>query len=132
MTHILGERLKELAEDADWEKALKDVANENLMEKGKAVEAVEKKAQSSEKARVLAEKKVAKVEGWLESVELKLAKANNLNLAQVDQIIDLKAALEACKKKRYDEGFTDAEKSMEPIVHQARPHGFEEGWLVAF
>ena len=36
MTHVLGERLKELAKDADWEKALKDVANAAAEEKGKA------------------------------------------------------------------------------------------------
>ena len=44
ITHILGERLKELTEDAEREKALKDVANANVKEKGKATEAVEKKA----------------------------------------------------------------------------------------
>ena len=36
MTHILSERLEELAEDAEREKALKDVANANVKEKGKA------------------------------------------------------------------------------------------------
>ena len=44
MTHIFGERLKELAEDVEREKALKDFANANVKEKGKAAEAVEKKA----------------------------------------------------------------------------------------
>jgi len=44
MTHILGERLKELVEDADREKVLKDIANANVKEKGKAIEAAEKKA----------------------------------------------------------------------------------------
>ena len=44
MTHVLGERLKELAEDADWEKTLKDVANATVKEKVKVVEAVEKQA----------------------------------------------------------------------------------------
>ena len=38
MTYVLGERLKELTEDADWEKALKDVANAMAKEKGKAAE----------------------------------------------------------------------------------------------
>ena len=45
---------------------------------------------------------------------------------------DLKSALEACENKWYDEGFVDAEKSVEPVVHQARLHGFREGWLAAF
>ena len=42
MTHVLGERLKELAEDADCEKALKDVANAIAKEKGKEAEVTEK------------------------------------------------------------------------------------------
>ena len=44
MTHILDERLKELVEDVEREKALKDVIVTIVKEKGKAVEAVEKKA----------------------------------------------------------------------------------------
>ena len=131
MTHILGERLKELAEDAEREKALKDIANDNVKEKGKATEVTEKKAQSLEKARQLAKKRIAEVEGRLEGVELKLAEANSLNLAQANQIADLKVALEAYENKWYDEGFTDAEKSAKPVVHQARLYGFGEGWLPA-
>ena len=131
MTHILGQRLKELVEDADREKALKDVANATTKEKHKVVKAAEKKAQSSEKARLLAEEKVAKVEGRPDGVELKLAEADSLNLAQADQIADLKAALESCENKWYDEGFADVEISTEPVVHQAWLHGFKEGWLAA-
>ena len=71
------------------------------------------------------------MEGWLEGVELKLVEAASLNLAQADQIADLKSTLEACENKWYDEGFADAEKSAEPVVHQARLHGFGEGWLAA-
>ena len=48
LNYILNERLKELAEDADREKALKDVTNASAKEKGKAIE---KKAQASEKGR---------------------------------------------------------------------------------
>ena len=43
-----------------------------------------------------------------------------MNLALVDEVVDLKMALEACKDKWYNEGFADAENSMEPIIHQAR------------
>ena len=48
-----------------------------------------------------------------------MAAAKSLNLAQVDEIANLKAALEACEEKWYNEGFMDAENSMEPIVYQA-------------
>ena len=44
----------------------------------------------------------------------------------------LHGRLEACKTKWYDEGFADAENFVEPIVQQARFHGFEKGWLAAF
>ena len=44
MTHILDERLKELAEDAEREKAFKDIAAATVKEKGKVVKAVEKRA----------------------------------------------------------------------------------------
>ena len=131
MTHILSERLKELDEDAEREKALKDVANDNAKEKSKAIEVAEKKAQSSKKAHQLAKKRRAEVESWLEGIELKLAEANSLNLAQANQIADLKVALEACKNKWYDKRFVDVEKFAKPVVHQARLHGFGEGWLAA-
>ena len=49
-----------------------------------------------------------------------MAEAKSLNLAQADEIDDLKAALETCEEKWYNEGFVDAENSVEPIVHQAR------------
>ena len=44
MTHVVGEKLKELTEDADWEKALKDVTNAAAKEKGKVAEVAKKKA----------------------------------------------------------------------------------------
>ena len=68
LTHILGERLKELAEDANSEKALKDVANATTKEKGKVSKAVEKKAQSSKKVQLLAERKLAEPKDKLRGV----------------------------------------------------------------
>ena len=57
LTHIFDGRLKELAKDAEREKALKDVAKASAKEKTKAAATMEKKAVASEKARVLTEKK---------------------------------------------------------------------------
>ena len=73
MTYILGERLTKLTEDAEREKALKDVANDSAKEQSKAAEATEKRAQSLEKARQAVEKERAEVENRLEDAELKLA-----------------------------------------------------------
>ena len=79
----------------------------------------------------MVERKLAEAEDKLGGVELKLVEAASLNLTQAYEIVDLKAALEACKNKWYNKGFADAENSVEPIVHQAQHHGFGEGWLAA-
>lgn len=121
--------MKELAEDVEWEKALKDVATATAKDKGKVAEAAENKAQSSKKARLAVERKLAEAKDKLGAMELKLVEAASLNLAQANELANLKVALKACENKWYDEGFKDAENSVKPIVHQARSHGFGEGWL---
>ena len=89
----------------------------------------EKKAAASKKARVLAEKKSTELEMNLGETELKLVGAESLNLAQADELADLKVALEACENKWYYEGFVDVENSVELVVRQGRKLRFEEGWL---
>ena len=131
LTHILDERLKELVEDVEKEKALKDVAENMTKEKGKAVDVAEKRAQAAKKEWLVAEKKLAKVEAKLRGKKLKLTKAESLTFAQAEEIADLKAALDAFEEKGYNLGFADAENSVEPVVHEARTHGFNEGWLAA-
>ena len=111
LTHVLDRRLKELAEDAEREKALKDVVKANAKEKTKVAATAEKKAAAFEKARVLAEKKSSELEAKLGETELKLAKVASLNIAQAKELADLKAALEACENKWYNEGFTNTENS---------------------
>ena len=73
--------MKELVEDTDQEKALKDVANATAKEKSMVAKVVEKKAQSSKKARLVAKRKLVEVEDRLRGVGLKLAEATSLNLA---------------------------------------------------
>ena len=74
---------------------------------------------------------MAEIEAKLGGVELKLAKAESLTLAQADEIADLKVALEASEEKGYNECFIDAENFVKPIFLQAKHHGFGEGWLAA-
>ena len=50
---------------------------------------------------------------------VKLAEAISLTTSQTEELTDLRAALEACKQKWYNEGFADAEQSAEPVVAQA-------------
>ena len=61
----------------------------------------------------------------------RLAEAISLNTSQVEELIDLRAALEACEWKWYNEGFADVEKSAEPVVAQALKLGFETRWFAA-
>ena len=99
MTHILDGRVKELAKDAEREKALKDVAEANAKEKTKAAAATERKDVASEKARALAEKRSSELETKLGKTELKLAKAVSWNTVQAEELANLKVALEANKNK---------------------------------
>ena len=118
LSHVIDERLKELSEDADREKALKEVAAATAKEKVKVAEVTEKKVAASEKARVLVEKRSTELELKLGGTELKLVEAESLNLTQADKLADLKAALEACESKWYNEGFANAENSVEPVIRE--------------
>ena len=79
----------------------------------------------------MAEKKLAEVQEKLGGIKLKIAQAENLTLTQADEITDLKAVLDAIEERGYNQGFTDAENLVEPVVHQARTHRFGERWLAA-
>ena len=118
--------MKELAKDAEREKAMKDVVKATSKEKAKATMTAEKKVAAFKKARVSAKKKSSELEAKLGEVELKLAEATSLNTAQVEEVADLKAALEACENKWYNEGFTDEENSVEPVINEARKLAFGE------
>ncbi|KAK9999238.1 hypothetical protein SO802_018841 [Lithocarpus litseifolius] len=131
MTHILDGRLKELAEDAGREKALKDVAKTAAKEKAKAVAVAEKKAMASEKAKAAVERRSMELEAKLSDAELKLGEVESLNAAQAEELADMRAALEASESKWYNERFADAENSMEPIIQEVQRLAFEEAWFAA-
>ena len=124
LTHIIDGRLKELSKDLEWEKALKDVAEAIAKEKVKATRTAKKKVAAAKKARALAESKSVELEVQLGGTELKLAEAQSLNTALAEELANLKAALEACEDKWYNEGFADADNSVKPVVRQAQKLGF--------
>ena len=126
LTHVLNRRLKELAER---EKALKEVVEAIAKEKIKAAATTEKKVAASEKARVSAEKKSSELEAKLGETELRLAEATSLNTAQAEELVDLKVGLEACENKWYNEGFADAENSVEPVRKLESSPLRRVGWL---
>ena len=75
-----------------------------MKDKAKAAATAEKKAAASEKARAAAEKRSSELEVKLGATEQKLAEAASLNTAREEELAALKAALEACENKWYNEG----------------------------
>lgn len=123
--------MKELAEDADREKALKDMAEVTVKEKTKVVATTEKKTVASKKAKAAAEKRFSELEVKLGETELKLVEATSLNTAWAKELVDLRVALEAYENKWYNKGFAYAESFVESVIQEARKLAFEEGWLAA-
>ena len=105
------------------------MAEATSKERAKAAATAEKKVATSEKARVSAEKRFSDLKAKLGETELKLVEAASLNTARAEELADLKATLEGCESKWYDEGFADVENSMEPVINEARKLAFKEGWL---
>ena len=52
-------------------------------------------------------------------MDLKLANTVSLNVALTEELADLRAVLEVCENKWYDEGFADAERGVELVVKEA-------------
>ena len=107
------------------------MAEETSKEKAKAAAIAEKKVAASEEARLSAEKRFTDLEAKLGETELKLVEAASLNTVRAEELADLKAALEGCESKWYDEGFANAENSVELVINEARKLAFKEGWLAA-
>ena len=75
---MINDQLKEANKDADREKALKDVAVATAKDKGKAAEAVKKRAQATEKAQILAKQRLIKMDVKLGGTELKLTEVDRV------------------------------------------------------
>nr|POE67456.1 hypothetical protein CFP56_27387 [Quercus suber] len=93
LTHILGERASELAEDVEWERTLKQVAIDTARDKVKEVEVADQKAQTLETAQQLVEERLAEIEGRVRDTELKLATAESLNLVRDKEVAELNLRL---------------------------------------
>ena len=106
--------MKELSEDADREKAAREMAVKTAKEK---IKAAENKAAAAKKARSLVEKRSLELLAKQNETDLKLAEAVSLNTAQAKELADLRATSEACEEKWYNEGYADAENSTKPVVN---------------
>ena len=123
--------MKEFSEEVDWEKAGRDAATKTAKDKIKAADAAEKRAAATEKAWALAESRLAKLTTKQNEMDLKLAEAASLNVALNEELVDLRATLEANENKWYNEGFADVEEGVEPVMREAWQISFQEGWLAA-
>ena len=112
----MNKRVKDLTEEVDREKVGREEAVKTTKAKTKTAESAEKKASAAEKSRASAEKRSAELVTQQNERKAKLAKAASLNATLSKEVANLRAALEACKGKWYDEGFADAEKGVEPVV----------------
>ena len=119
MAHILAGRAKDLVEEVDREREARETAAKTVKEKLKAADSAEKKAAAAEKNRALAEKRCTELLAKQNETDVKLAQAISLNTAQAEELANLRAALEGCEEKWYNEGFVDAENSAEPVMNQA-------------
>ena len=81
LAYMLKDLLKEVTEDVDRERALKDVAVAMAKDKNKAAEDAKRRAREAERARALAEESLIETGEKLGVMELKLTEAESLNLA---------------------------------------------------
>lgn len=123
--------MKDFAQDVDREKTGREAAPKSTKDKVKAVDVAKKKAVAAEKARVLAEERSVELEAKHHEMDLKLAKEMSRNTALTEEVVDLRAALEAAENKWYDEGFANAEKGVELVVKEARQLSFQDGLMAA-
>ena len=128
---MIEDKLRDVAKEANKEKALKEVVEATVKDKDKAVKNAEERIRAAESARALAEQRVGGLEVKLRGMELKLAEAESLKSASAKEIAELKAALEASEDKWYNTGFADVENSIELIIYQSKRYGFDEGWMAA-
>ena len=109
-------RTRDHVEEVDREKGARESVAKTAKEKLKAAESAEKKAAAVEKNRALAEKRCAELLAKQNETDVKLVEAISPNTSQAKKLTDLRAALEACEQKWYNEGFANAEQSAEPVA----------------
>ena len=111
MTYVVEGCLKGVMEEADKEKALKQVAEASLKEKTLGLNVMERRATTAEKALELAKQKAKVFQGKLGETKLKLVETASLVSARDKELTNLKSMVKTCKQTYYNKGFRDAESS---------------------
>ena len=121
--------VKKAVEEADGEKALKQITESTLQEKEREVIQAKKRVAAAKRAWDFAERKLKVLKGKLEGSDTKLAQALSVIMTQNTELGDLKRMLDEANQNFYDMGFDDAECSAAIIIKEAQVTGFTEGWV---
>ena len=127
MTLVVEGRLKGIIEEANKEKALKQVVEANLNEKTLELNAMEWRATIVERARELAKQRAEGLQGKLGEAEIKLTEATSIVSTYDKELADLKETMKTCSQVYYNMGFKYAENLAGVVVLQARRFGFVKG-----
>ena len=127
MTLVVEGRLKGIIEEADKEKALKQVVEANLNEKTLELNAMEWRATIVERARELAKQRAEGLQGKLGEAEIKLTEATSIVSTYDKELADLKETMKTCSQVYYNMGFKYAENLAGVVVLQARRFRFVKG-----
>ena len=127
MTLVVKGRLKGIIEEANKEKALKQVVEANLNEKTLELNAMEWRATIVERARELAKQRAEGLQGKLGEAEIKLTEATSIVSTYDKELADLKETMKTCSQVYYNMGFKYAENLAGVVVLQARRFGFVKG-----
>lgn len=108
LAYMMEDRLKDATEEADKERALKDIAEAAAKEKVIAAENAKARAQGVERDQAQAEQQRVDAEVKLGEAELRVAGAESIVTALDKEIVELKVALDERENKYYNMGFNDA------------------------
>lgn len=116
LTHVVEGRLKGMMEEADKDKALKQVAEVSLNKKTLELNSVECQPITTEKARELAEQKAKDLQGKLGEAEVNLVEVFSNISTRDKELADLKETMKNREQVFYNMGFKDTENSAGAVI----------------
>lgn len=119
LTQVVKGRYKGMVEEANKEKALKQVAEANLSEKTLELSSVQCRVTTTENAWEVAKKTVEQLQTKLDEIEVKLIEASNVISAWDKELADLKETLKNSEQVFCNMGFKDTENSARLVIFQS-------------
>nr|POF00389.1 hypothetical protein CFP56_75797 [Quercus suber] len=116
MTHMLEGQLKGAVEEAEKERALKEVFEATLWDQVTALATAKRRATEAKRSC---------------DAEVRLVQVESVISARDKEEADLNVAMAQSEDKFYNMGFANAKNSSEPIMLESWHYGFREGWMAA-